>query len=86
MMDIYNSLTMESSGGEMRDSLAVSELMDNHFRITQLDIDAIKESDIIMSFANRGNQEDLGWTMLFWCVVLKIIYTVLATCKRTRSA
>ena len=38
----------------------------NHFRITELDIKAINESDIIMSFANRGRQEDLQWTKLFW--------------------
>ena len=27
---------------------------------------AIIESDMIMSFANHGEQEDLKWNMLYW--------------------
>ena len=27
---------------------------------------AIIESDMIMSFANHGKQEDLKWNMLYW--------------------
>jgi hypothetical protein len=27
---------------------------------------AINESDVIMCFANRGHQEELQWTQLFW--------------------
>ena len=27
---------------------------------------AINQSDVIMSFANRGHQEELQWTQLFW--------------------
>jgi len=67
MKDIYHSLTKERGlPGEMREVLAEELLRNNHFRITDLDIKAINESDIIMSFANRGRQEDLQWTKLFW--------------------
>lgn len=67
MKDIYHSLTKDRGlPGEMREVLAEELLRNNHFRITELDIKAINESDIIMSFANRGRQEDLQWTKLFW--------------------
>ena len=70
MRDIYDSLTLDSSDtGEMNDDLdgAEAALANNRFRITALDIKAITDSDIIMSFANRGRlQEDLQWTLLFW--------------------
>ena len=67
MHDIYKSLTMETSeSGELRASIDEEDLINNKFRITSLDIKAINESDIIMSFANRGHQEDFQWTQLFW--------------------
>merc|ERR1712038_1276119 len=67
MKDIANSLTKDSDlPGEMREDIAEEELRNNHFRITELDIKAINESDIIMSFANRGRLDDMQWTQLFW--------------------
>ena len=38
----------------------------NYFRITELDIKAINDSDVIMSFSNRGLLEELQYTKLFW--------------------
>lgn len=67
MMDIYNSLTVDSSGtGEIIGEISEEKLFHNQFQISKIDINAINDSDIIMSFANRGHQEDLQWTQLFW--------------------
>ena len=32
----------------------------------KIQFQAINESDVIMCFANRGHQEELQWTQLFW--------------------
>eukprot|EP00095_Tigriopus_kingsejongensis_P009228 maker-scaffold851_size88925-snap-gene-0.20 protein:Tk09228 transcript:maker-scaffold851_size88925-snap-gene-0.20-mRNA-1 annotation:"tgf-beta ligand glass bottom boat protein" len=67
MLDIYNSLTVDSTRtGAIVGDVSEEKLANNPFQISRIDIQAINESDIIMSFANRGHQEDLQWTQLFW--------------------
>jgi len=67
MLDIYKSITHSASwSGELKAEFPFEELARNPFKLTKDDIHAINESDIIMSFANRGHQEDLQWTQLFW--------------------
>ena len=70
MKDIYRSLT-ENNGeaGILKNLFEENELDDlktNSFHITGSDIRAINESDVIMCFANRGHQEELG---VGFCVV-----------------
>ena len=52
----------------------------NHFRITELDIKAINDSDVIMSFSNRGLLEELQYTKLFWldmnCLLINCIVEI----------
>ena len=67
MKDIYNSLTEEENkSGEMKSEIDKNYLLNNKFGLTLKAIQTINESDIIMSFANRGHQDDLQWTQLFW--------------------
>ncbi len=69
MRDIYNSLMLHDgadSGGELKEDVDPSDLLDNPFVITREDVVAIQESDVIISFANRGRQEDMAYTRLFW--------------------
>lgn len=67
MREIYKSLTGEhTENGEIKPDMDYTYLLNNQFGLTMKDIRTIDESDIIMSFANHGHQEDLSWTQLFW--------------------
>jgi len=71
MMNIYKSLTEDDgqSAGVLKNLLEepdMDKLLNNPFKITAGDVKVINQSDIIMSFANRGHQEELQWTQLFW--------------------
>ena len=67
MKDIYESLTVdEGVGGELRSNVDSDRLMAGRFRITRDEVKVINECDVIRSFANRGHQEDLQWTQIFW--------------------
>jgi len=68
MWDIFKSLTLDDRG-ILKAQLQESDwdhLRQNAFHITDSNINAIIESDMIMSFANHGEQEDLKWNMLYW--------------------
>jgi len=71
MLDIYDSITAATSrqDGEIKEEWWSPEdiVRGNRFELTSSDIRSINESDIIMSFANHGRQdEDLQWTQLYW--------------------
>jgi len=78
MLDVYRSLTSASEdgggsegdnggGGEMLPEIASDNLRSNAaFRITDEDIRDIVRADVIMSFANRGRQDEQERNQQFW--------------------
>ena len=75
MKDIYLSLLNEAGDtGELKNLTfqTLDSLANSQFLIKDKDLQAINESDIIMSFVNYGHQEELELTRRFWFDVSEV--------------
>jgi len=75
MKDIYLSLLNEAGDtGELKNLTfqTLDSLSNSQFVIKDKDLQAINESDIIMSFVNYGHQEELELTRRFWFDVSEV--------------
>jgi len=75
MRIIYESIINQAGDiGEIKNFTFqdLDELQDSHFQLEDKDLQAIKESDIIMSFVNYGHQEDYEVTRRFWFDVSEV--------------
>jgi len=69
MKDIFDLLTEQEGEGILKPLLKepdLQKLLQNPFHISDNNIKAINESDVIMSFANRGHQEESQWDYKYW--------------------
>jgi len=70
MKDIYRSLLhVEGDPGELKTDLHKGE---TQFHLQEKDLQAINESDVIMSFVNYGHQEEFETTRRFWFDVSEV--------------
>lgn len=75
MKDIYESLLNEGGeAGELKNLTFdnLDSLQNTQFQLQDKDLQAINESDIIMSFVNYGHQEDFEVTRRFWFDVREV--------------
>lgn len=75
MKDIYRSLLNEvGDDGEIKNLTFqnLDVLHDSQFHLEDKDLQAINESDIIMSFVNYGHQEEFEFTRRFWFDVSEV--------------
>jgi len=75
MKDIYLSLLNEAGdSGEIKNLTFqnLESLQASQFQIEDKDLQAINESDVIMSFVNYGHQEELELTRRFWFDVSEV--------------
>lgn len=75
MKDIYQSLLNEGGdSGEIKNLTFqnLDSLTESQFHLQDKDLQAINESDIIMSFVNYGHQEEFEVTRRFWFDVSEV--------------
>lgn len=75
MRDIYMSLLNEAGDtGEIKNLTFqnLDSLYSSQFQIKDKDLQAINESDIIMSFVNYGHQEEFEVTRRFWFDIAEV--------------
>ena len=75
MRDIYHSLLNEAGdSGEIKNLTFqnLDSLQGSQFQIEDKDLQAINESDVIMSFVNYGHQEEFELTRRFWFDVSEV--------------
>ena len=75
MRDIYMSLLNEAGDtGEIKNLTFqnLDSLYASQFQIKDKDLQAINESDIIMSFVNYGHQEEFELTRRFWFDIAEV--------------
>merc|ERR1719308_288852 len=75
MRDIYHSLLNEAGdSGEIKNLTFqnLDSLQSSQFQIEAKDLQAINESDVIMSFVNYGHQEEFELTRRFWFDVSEV--------------
>jgi len=75
MKDIYMSLLNEAGdSGEIKNLTFqnLDSLSESQFQIEDKDLQAINESDVIMSFVNYGHQEEFEVTRRFWFDVSEV--------------
>jgi len=75
MKDIYTSLLNEAGDeGEIKNLTFqnLNSLQQSSFNLEDKDLQAINESDVIMSFVNYGHQEEFETTRRFWFDVSEV--------------
>jgi len=85
MRDIYFSLlNIDGDSGEIKNLTfqSLDSLYASQFQIKENDLQAINESDIIMSFVNYGHQEEFETTRRFWFDISEVaLYDKILSCE-----